>query len=188
MKRSPQDIAVPRLLRGRPKWHGLPIPYVALVQPGGTPDFRVMDERRRLHVIQTRRCQLCGELLTKNIFFVGGPKAAKARLYFEPATHLSCLIYAMQVCPFICGKLEHADLGEVRADNPQAAICSDETYSNEKSENWVILKATGYVLALTPQGTALLQPQPVVYETEPLKAATMNATDWARVCKNLMLP
>jgi hypothetical protein len=70
---------------------------------------------------------LCGEPLGKWFFFTGGTEAAKGNQYFEPAAHLDCLIYAMQVCPFIAGKMEHADLAKVEAANPDVKVVVDLT-------------------------------------------------------------
>ena len=118
---------IPKRLRLRPQWRGLPIPYIALIRPDGTPDFRVTDEERRRSVIRNHLCQLCGEPLGKWFFFTGGTEAAKGNQYFEPAAHLDCLIYAMQVCPFIAGKMEHADLAKVEAANPDVKVVVDLT-------------------------------------------------------------
>lgn len=178
-------VPIPPKLASRPRWHGLPIPFIATIKPDGEPDFRVIHEIGRQQVIFARRCQLCGCALGRNIFFAGGPEAARVNTYFEPATHLECLIYAMQVCPFIAGKMEHAPVDEVQRDNPHLKVVVDETYSSVKSEYWVIIKARGFELVQTPTGTILVQPKPVIYFTAKLHPPTMDAAAWRRVQRDL---
>lgn len=189
---------IPKRLKQRPHWRGLPIPYIALIKSDGEPDFRVTDERKRYSVITNRWCQLCGEPLGKFMFFTGGPEAAEGNNYFEPAAHLDCLIYAMQVCPFIAGKLEHADLGAIQKEYEQGSIersvvgqsgerisiHADETYTTVKSPYWVIKKAVGYGVVQTASGTWLLVPW-TIKQTEPLHAQTMTGADWTKVMKEL---
>lgn len=190
-------IPIPRRLRKRPRYKGLPIPFIALIRPDGQPDFRVVDQVTRLRVIADRKCQLCGEPLGKWKFFVGGTEAAKANQYFEPATHLDCLVYAMQVCPFIVGRIEHADLAKVQAqyDRPIARsltdegevkiqVSADETFSAVRNPWWVIKKAEHWRVLQTPQGTILIFPL-AVKQTKPLHPETMTADDWAQVTKEL---
>lgn len=177
-------IRKPKRLKQRPHWKGLPIPYIAVVKPDGEPDFRVTDEERRRSVLINRQCQLCGDQLGKWFFFVGGVEAAKHNNYFEPACHLDCLIYAMQVCPFIAGKMQHAEVTEVAADNPTMVVKADDAFSPVKSSLWVIKKAIAWSYIKTPQGTILVVPT-AVRETEPLKPEEMSATDWQRVQEEL---
>jgi hypothetical protein len=192
-------IPIPKRLRKRPLFHGLPIPYIALIKPDGQPDFRVVDENARLAVMRLRRCQLCGEPLGKWCFFLGGTEAAKANMYYEPPTHMDCLLYAMQVCPFIVGRIEHADLEKVQKDIDKSVaryvtkhggeegitVHADETFSAVRNPWWVIKKASDWVVARTPQGTILLVPQPVK-TTKPLHPETMTAADWQKVKEELL--
>lgn len=172
---------VPRRLRVRPQFKGLPIPYVALIGEDGLPDFRVTDEGKRRSVILNRWCQLCGEPLGKWFFFTGGTECAKNNCYFEPACHLDCLLYAMQVCPFIIGKMEHAPIAKVQADNPHVAVHADSTFAPNRNPYWVIKKATGWKIGRTRDNTVLLMPLGVVKETKPLHPETMTAADWKEV-------
>lgn len=171
-------IPIPPRLARRPLWRGLPIPYIATIGADGEPDFRLTDHDRRTHVIRHRWCQLCGQGLGNFVFFTGGPAAAQALAYFEPACHLDCLIYAMQVCPFIAGQMKHADIGKVQADHPDMVVQADASYSTVKSPYWVIIKAKGYVPFLTADQTILLRPKPVLARTGNLHAETMKAGDW----------
>jgi hypothetical protein len=175
----------PKRLKVRPQWRGLPIPYIALIDAQGQPDFRVTDENKRASVIRNRWCQLCGEPLGKWMFFVGGPEAAKANQYFEPAAHLDCLIYAMQVCPFIVGRIEHADVNKIAAKHEGTGIEVVKEVIPARNPYWVIKKATSYSLLKAQGGNILLYPH-AVKETKPLHAESMTPADWRKVMKELL--
>ena len=186
------SVRIPKRLKQRPQFRGLPIPYIAYIDAEGKPDFRVTDEAKRISVMKNGLCQLCGDLLGKWMFFVGGTEAAKHNQYFEPACHLDCLIYAMQVCPFIAGKLEHVDIEKVQRDHDESlgryvtadgggmTIKADETFTTIKNPYWVIKKAWGWTYGKTPDGTILLLPK-VVKQTPPMHAETMTGADWSKV-------
>lgn len=181
------SIPIPKRLKLRPKYRGLPIPFIALIDQNGDPDFRVTDEDKRALVIRNRWCQLCGEPLGKWFFFTGGTEAAKANHYFEPAAHLDCLVYAMQVCPFIVGRIEHANIEKVKkdwADEPDLTVKADDTFSTIRNPYWVIKKAYDWKLTQTKDGTVLIIPE-AVKETEPLHPETMTQEDWETVIKTL---
>jgi hypothetical protein len=178
--KSSNNIPIPKHLQGRPLWKGLPIPYIALIRPDGTPDFRVTDEKARREVMLSCSCQLCGKRLGKWVFFVGGTEAAKANAYFEPAAHLDCVIYAMQVCPFIVGRIDHADVAKVEAANPEVMVKVDDTFASKRNPLWIIKKAMGWSYVRTQDGTVLCVPT-VFKETGPLHPETMEASDWADV-------
>jgi len=186
-------VPIPAHLAANRMWKGLPVPFIALIKPDGDPDFRVTDESSRLFVIEHRRCQLCAKPLGRWMFFVGGTKAAEANRYFEPAAHLDCTIYAMQVCPFIIGRIEHADLGKIQSQyaNPigrasttdqkeSIVVRSVDNILAARNPWWIIKKATGYDLAETDAKTILLVPR-TVFETPPLHPETMSPQDWADV-------
>jgi hypothetical protein len=178
-------IPIPPRLQSRPRWRGLPVPFIALIRADGVPDFRVTDENVRWDVIQHRQCQLCGERLGGTIFFVGGPRAAEALQYFEPAAHLDCVMYAMQVCPFIAGRMEHAEISDVQADNPSIRVHVDDSYDTVKTEEWVIVKARDYSKLITPGNTLLLRPERITTRTAPLRPDTMGPEEWAAVRRTL---
>lgn len=180
-------IPVPRRLQDRPLWRGLPIPYITLIRDDGTPDFRVTDEVKRRDVIQNDWCQLCGEALGKWVFFTGGTQAAEVGAYFEPAAHLDCLVYAMRVCPFIVGKIEHAPLAKVEKayEGTDITVRADATFSGVRNPLWVITKATRWSYVRTSDGTILLRPH-VVKQTLPFMPEEMGEHDWEAWTKELL--
>jgi hypothetical protein len=180
-----KPIPVPERLQGRPQYHGLPIPYIALIKENGEPDFRVTDEVKRREVMMIGLCQLCGQELGKYFFFMGGPISAENNLYFEPAAHLECVLYAMQVCPFIIGKLEHAEVEKIQADNPEVMVKVDDSYTTIKQSDWVIKKARQFSFVSTPGGTILIRPQMIIYQTQLLYPPKMKPEDWEKLRKEL---
>jgi hypothetical protein len=119
------------------------------------------------------------------MFFVGGPNAAKGNQYFEPGCHLDCLIYAMQVCPFIAGKMEHAPIEKVQAKHPEGVVEMHSGFTTAKSDWWVIQKATGWSYIIAGQ-TLLISPHHVKM-TPPMKAAEMTGEQWNKVYDWLQL-
>jgi len=175
----------PKRLRQRPHWRGLPIPYVAMINPQGQPDFRVTDQQKRHSVMKNRWCQLCGQPLGRWMFFAGGTEAARCNAYFEPACHMDCVVYAMQVCPFIVGRIDHADLEKVAAAHPGMIVKADDTFAATRNERWVITKAVGYSYTRTPDGTILNVPHAIL-STVALYPETMTAQDWSQIERALM--
>jgi hypothetical protein len=172
-------IPIPERLEANLRYRGLPIPYIALIKPDGQPDFRVTDVEAWTEVVAFRKCQLCAEPLGKYIFFVGGTEAAKANQYFEPAAHLDCLLYAMQVCPFIVGRIEHADTDKIKSQMPEGIVVQvSQAYTVVKNPYWVIKKATGYDVQKLGEREYLVIPKGVIFQTGPLHAESMNADDW----------
>lgn len=181
-----KKIPIPKRLESNLRYRGLPVPYIALIKPDGQPDFRVTDEMSRRRVIKERLCQLCAQKLGKYIFFVGGPEAAKTNQYFEPAAHLDCLIYAMQVCPFIVGRVDHMDPEKLQSKMPEGIkIHVPESYTVVKNPYWVIKKATGYDLWAPAPNEILILPKGIICQTKPIHAETMVAEDWKQVKQQL---
>jgi hypothetical protein len=156
-----------------------------MVGDDGKPDFRVTDERKRLSVIRNHWCQLCGEPLGRWVFFTGGTEAAKDNAYFEPACHLDCLIYAMQVCPFIVGRIEHADVDKIAAKHEGTSIDVVKEVLAARNPLWVITKAEGWSCFKGNKGTILIKPD-VVKKTPPLHPEGMSAKDWKEVYDYLL--
>jgi hypothetical protein len=178
-------IPIPKHLEGRPRWRGLPIPYIAMIKDDGEPDFRITNEINRRVVMIERLCQLCGNKMGRNLFFVGGTAAAQINRYFEPQAHLECVIYAMQVCPFICGRLEHDDPEKIQAENPDLYVHVSSSFTTVRNPWWVIKKALYYQIDVVGPNEILMIPLDIIYQTEPLHAETMTAEDWVTVAAQL---
>ena len=180
------EVPIPKRLQQRPRHRGLPIPYIAFIAQNGEPDFRVIDQDKRMMVATHRMCQLCGHPLGRFMFFVGGPGAAEMNQYFEPPLHLDCLIYAMQVCPFIVGRIDkHAGVDKVQKKHPDAVVTADETFLDVRQPEWVIKKALDFQFGMTTQDTILFLPRQILGTTAYLYPDKMGPEDWAKVKQEL---
>lgn len=93
---------MPKRLKKRPKFRGLPIPFTTFVKSDGTPDFKVTDQKTWAVCILTKRCGLCGEkLLNHEYYFIGGEISCGNGVFYDPPMHKECAHYAFQVCPFL---------------------------------------------------------------------------------------
>jgi hypothetical protein len=143
-KRSHDDealTALPRRLLARPRdAHGFPITYVTLLDNDGKPDFRIVDEAKLAHCLRARLCGVCGQLLGRHLFFIGGPLCVASRLFLDPPMHRECAIFALQACPHLANaksRFSTRGLPEGEFTVTASAIASDE-----KCE-WFALMHTG---------------------------------------------
>lgn len=185
--RAPAPLPIPRLLRRNVRHKGLPVPYIALMGEDGVPDFRVVDEHKRLRTARHHSCQLCGKPIGARFYFVGGPKSMAQLAYYEPPAHLECLMYAMQACPFIAGKIEHAEVAKVAQKHAGfASVKIDPNFETLRDPAWHIVKAQGYHLVVYPNSNSwLFMPDDVELITVALHPETMTRRDWREVTKQL---
>lgn len=80
---------------------GVPIPWVQFTGTDGVPDFRIIDEGKKLECYARRLCGLCGKPLDYWIVFIGGPLSVQNQLFADPAMHPDCADYALAVCPYL---------------------------------------------------------------------------------------
>lgn len=105
---------IPRRLRQRPRFKGMPIPFTTLIGKDGEPDFKVLDMAAVRACFQQRLCALCGQSLPMQqplpghpfslpmqIVFIGGPVSAEHRCFVDPAMHEDCARYAVSICPYL---------------------------------------------------------------------------------------
>lgn len=79
---------------------GYPVPwFVAWID--GTPDFRVVGERKVVDAVMFGQCWICGEKLGRHVAYVVGPMCAVNRVSSEPPSHRDCAVYAARACPFL---------------------------------------------------------------------------------------
>ena len=65
-------------------------------------DFRVVDGDKAWLAVSKQKCWLCGNEFKPNEYgLLGDAVAAMVRICKEPACHVECATYALQVCPFI---------------------------------------------------------------------------------------
>lgn len=79
---------------------GYPVPYfVAWVD--GKPDHRIADATKMPKAVKLGLCWLCGQKLGRFKSFCIGPMCSITRTISEPPSHLECVRYAAQACPFM---------------------------------------------------------------------------------------
>lgn len=79
----------------------IPVPYVTTRTPEGVPDFTSINEARVLRCARLRLCGICENEMGYWVAFLGGPKAAENRAYFDPPMHEECARYSVVACPYI---------------------------------------------------------------------------------------
>lgn len=108
-------IQPPVRLRGRPQFHGMPVPYSVFVSEAGIPDFRVNDMERMAECVARDLCVLCGQRLGRRKVFTGGPASIENGAFFDGPMHEDCARYAITICPFLSGTHgQHADDAQVK--------------------------------------------------------------------------
>jgi hypothetical protein len=94
----------------------------------------------------------------------------------------------MQVCPFIIGKIEHADVEKIAARYKDTEIKVVEEVLPARNPYWVIVKAHDWQLVKFRHSPSILIQPNKIKQTEPLHAETMSAADWRKVEKFLLAP
>lgn len=96
------SIPVPDFMADLPVFRGLPVPFTVFVGEDGIPDFKVADQRKRMRCMIEGLCALCGKSLRpKEVVLIGGPSCCANRIFFDPASHRECAIYATKACPYL---------------------------------------------------------------------------------------
>ncbi len=145
-----EPITIPPRLDKRPKFRGFPVPFTVIASPDGTPDFRVIDETKRLQTIKRGLCALCGDQLGKHIYFVGGPLSVKNNLFTDGPMHEDCARYATKTCPFLTGiKTIAASAESIYGRNPGMIIIEDENAQKDRPAEMFLIHAEGYRLAFS---------------------------------------
>lgn len=79
---------------------GYPVPYfVAWV--GGKPDHRIADSSKMPRAVNLGLCWMCGQQLGRFKSFCIGPMCSITRTISEPPSHLECVRFAAQACPWM---------------------------------------------------------------------------------------
>ncbi len=131
---------------------GFPIPFFAPWRDG-KPVFAVADERKRAQCATQRLCWICGQPLFDRIAFVGGPQAAENRSFGDPASHVECAVYAVQVCPFIADPNYRARAFSEGTDAVPGQI-------DAKPDRTCVYVTHGYKVLRFPNGDWLLRADP----------------------------
>lgn len=135
---------IPDKMKHLKLFRGLPIPYTVVIKPNGDPDFRITDTAKWKTVILKKLCGICGRKLGLKMCFIGGPKCAALRIFFDPPMHKECAYYSAEVCPFIASP--NKGYSDKPVDLPSSTkVVTDELASAMKTEMF-IFETSGYRL------------------------------------------
>jgi hypothetical protein len=95
----------PRIARLEKDSRGYPIPWSVLRRdtPDREPVFVVNDDTKTFEALQHKLCPICGEMLGRWKWFIGGPRSAfePKGWYFDLPAHHECATFALQTCPYL---------------------------------------------------------------------------------------
>jgi hypothetical protein len=111
---------------------GYPVPYVVECDISGKPLFIVNSAERNAICIHRKLCPICGERLTKELWYVGGPQSAlhPQGCYLDSAMHHECMAYALQVCPYLAmsrSAARDAVIDKLQTRLPEVKLLVDPT-------------------------------------------------------------
>jgi len=125
-----------------PQYKGIPIPFNATYRTDGTPDFKVVNEENRWRCANERLCWICGEPLEYWIVFVGGPRSCENRLFIDGPMHEECALDAVEICPFLAGRMDYAKTFDLSKHDP--ALKLEERVSHPPPEKIGLYKTRGF--------------------------------------------
>jgi hypothetical protein len=140
---TPMPLRIARLRRDA---RGYPIPWNVLLAEDGTPFFTVNDDRKHWAAIRGGLCPLCGEMLGRWKWFVGGPRSAfdENGWYMDLPGHHDCIEYALQVCPYLAAPKYAGRIDVTRPDllPDEAKLVVDFTQIPERPEVFIAVAGT----------------------------------------------
>lgn len=162
------NVEIPPRLSARPVYRGLAVPYTTKILENGTPDFKVQEEHLRQLCLRDRKCALCGEPLDEEIVFIGGSACAKSRLFFDPAAHEECALYATKACPFLAR-------GTGYAKDPKNADAVFELVSDKRpkvmvmyyTKSFKLVRLSGHIAILAGPPTKIDYDKMAVLDDDP---------------------
>lgn len=122
---------------------GYPIPYfVSWVN--GEPEFRYMDHKRLMMIIEKKLCHICGIKLPKDYFyFISGPVGLQNKVSSDAAMHRICAEFSLKACPHLylqkAERRENDDLGKHLNARPSPLI-------KEKPSELYLVKSSKFLL------------------------------------------
>jgi hypothetical protein len=153
------EIEMPDRLKSLPTHGGYPVPFLVMRSNDGVPDFRVTDMERWWDSVNKNLCSLCGQPNDYWLYFIGGPISINdTRLFFDPATHHECALYALKVCPYLAGVRDRSER-PVKIDNAEIKIHPPEFHNPHKPDSFGLGRTRGYKLVME-QGKQLVKAHP----------------------------
>jgi hypothetical protein len=141
------NVRIPRRMAKLPRDpRGYPIPDGVYRDKDGRAHFTINDEGRRLQHFARGLCPICGQLLQRVRWFVGGPRSAfePRGAYIDLPMHDECCHYALRVCPYLAApryarRIDTATL----APDDTTPMFSDPTVLPDRPEIFVAVMSWG---------------------------------------------
>lgn len=152
-------IPIPWRMRNLPlDSRGYPVPVVVLRDKNGKPLFVVNDGEKQIECAKRKLCAICGERLTKELWFCGGSLAAfhPRGAYLDPPMHHECMRYALQVCPYLASPHRTAYVSEATIERIQDRVSGprlvhDPTVTHERPDPIVAVMSFGQSILIDPR-------------------------------------
>ena len=153
-------VVMPSRLAARPRdTRGYPIPWTAMLDLDGRPDFRVIDVEKVTMAVNLKCCAMCGEPLGRHLAFIGGPVSFKTRLFTDMPMHKECAIYAIQVCPWLAAPNMRYAEKLPKVSGAMTALHTNEM-AEERPDRFFIGTTKACRLVRTPGGAVVMQADP----------------------------
>ena len=150
-----KDIQIPMRMEELPlDKRGYPITYITQMLANGQPDFSLTSEEKRMTVIRSRLCAICGQSLDYWMFFIGGEKSMESRYFADPAMHEECARYSIQVCPFLRGDIQKYR-EKINRELHEKFVVRDLGMPPVRPVKMGLGRSRGYVMEHTRQGTLI---------------------------------
>lgn len=149
---------MPLRMSQRPLFRGLPVPAISTVV-NGTPDFRVVDLDKWDHLANNRLCSLCGTVLRKLMWFIGGDGCMKLRMFFDLPVHEDCGLYAFKICPYLALTTSEYSKRSIEYLESDTKVLMNyrEDISPTRPQQLGFAAATSYIIGQSEKGQPLVQ-------------------------------
>ncbi|MBU6355813.1 MAG: hypothetical protein KJS79_03640 [Rhodospirillales bacterium] len=149
---------------------GYPTPFIVARGNDGTPDFRINDLARVDRCLIEGLCAISGlPLADDDVWLVGGPKAAydPRGAYLDPPARKECLVWALQVCPFLVARRYLMKNAPARFTPPAGmSIMTNNSADPAAPALFVLARTNGIALDHSPDGQIVMLPNRPWLEVE----------------------
>lgn len=149
-------IEIPERMKALPVVRNFPVPYIVQWDDRGNPLFTVNDGEKQRKCTRKKLCSICGQRLTRELWFVGGPGSAfhEHGAFFDSAMHHECLTYALQVCPHLARVIFKSNIEAKFAVLEKAVgdstLLMDHTQDPKRPEMFVVVMSYGQSISPVP--------------------------------------
>lgn len=141
--------------------HGIPIPYVVLVDKFGEAHFRVNNEEKNFECMFKRKCHICGQALLGENWFIGGHLSAfhERGAFNDGPTHKDCGLFALKVCPYLANNNYKASTSDAAMQKIADKLAGkvekniglyNPTQMNDRLQFFCFCQAPDYALIKSP--------------------------------------